>query len=329
MKRNDKVEVLVFVDPALGIKLGQVLEVISAVKKFNHDELPLHRLTLTSTRSTTTAWQELLPFLDAPVVQKQRECLRIFDNLLGLSKNLALELKQRGIKMFGEWHAADLSEQSLCSMRNQGYDPTETQAMLTGIHVALNNDILQGLEFQITNANIDEAAVFLEFCRQLNIEGHLEVKEVSFQSGVALPRYIPLQADKVRELVCHPLIKALGSNPVPPFFCPGLSDPRGSCPYFYRGLFLWPDGNGGLYQTVCLSDQTIVGPTPFVPASNRIAESMKLLAPQRNVRRDQMNGHCRDCEQWQNCLGGCRAMAYLASEGDYFAPDPNCWKIRR
>lgn len=326
MKRNDKIEVLVFVDPGLGISCKQALAVLRTVMEFNGEILPLYRLTLTSTRSTTTAWSDLMPFIDAPAMHMHRKGLRIFGNLVGLTKSMAQDLKQRDILVFGEWHGPDLSKTGYDSMLKQGFAEDETRAMRDGILVALENGVLQGIEFQVTRENILHAKKFLEFCHSLNVEGHLEIKETPFQANGIWPAYNPLPVEDTRQLLKHPLLKALGENPVPPFFCPGSANPRGSCPYFYRGLFLWPDGNGGLYQTVCLSDQTIVGRTPFVPSAENIAQAMEILAPLRNVDQGQMEGACQRCEQWNNCLGGCRAMARLASRGDQFAPDPNCWR---
>ncbi len=36
-------------------------------------------------------------------------------------------------------------------------------------------------------------------------------------------------------------------------------------------------------------------------------------------------GKCKNCSIYENCLGGCKARAYILS-GDFHNPDPHCWK---
>jgi len=44
-----------------------------------------------------------------------------------------------------------------------------------------------------------------------------------------------------------------------------------------------------------------------------------------NLRNPIPNGKCKNCGVYENCLGGCKARAYMLT-GDFHNPDPHCWK---
>lgn len=329
MIETDRIKVVVLADALLSITLKQAQDAIKAVLAYNGDAQLLDRLTLTGQESTTTQWLHLLPFLDWVMAIGQDHGLRIFGNLVGVTQELVRAIAERKVKMYGEWFGPSLDKKSVIAMVQQGTNQRDAELMLEGIKIAHREGALTGLEFQINRQNIGHIEPFLRLCQKLGIEGHLEMQETPFVE----PRDVQLASryranrpatDQFREVAAL-VAKLTGDvveNLVPPFLCPGGCD--GACNYFRRGVFLWPNGQGGLQQTVCLSDKTIVD-SDWQPNLERIGSNQRRLREWRFIPQARMEGKCQICDVWQSCLGGCRAMAYLAS-GSRFAPDPNCWK---
>ncbi|MDP3093746.1 MAG: hypothetical protein Q8N16_03195 [bacterium] len=331
MKRTNRIDVVVLVDPVGGITHDQAREVVRAVLKYNNDESrPLSRLTLTGQETTTTQWPDLLPFLDWARIIRQGDGLRIFGNLIGMTPETARVIAELKVRMYGEWFGPSLDEVGVQAMVNQGTAYDEATAMLAGIKTALATGALIGLEFQVNRQNISYVEDFLRLCQELGIEGHLEMQETQFSKprnlAVAKMYRQSLPPKEQLRRICEIVAAQADVSPdnlVSPFFTCGSQD--GACNYFYRGLFIRPNGRGGLRQTVCLSELTVIDDN-FKPSWAQIGHSLRnpVLAL-RNIAQEQMEGGCRTCSVWSQCLGGCRAMAYLAS-GSRFAPDPNCWK---
>lgn len=54
-----------------------------------------------------------------------------------------------------------------------------------------------------------------------------------------------------------------------------------------------------------------------------IWENSALLNYFRNIKLDEIKGHCRECKWFMRCRGGCRAECYM--NGDLFGSNKNCW----
>jgi|GEM_PF-1637825 len=346
LSKDNRIGVLMFVDPALGISLNQAQATLEAVLKFN-DRLakvladpsvgaPLSRLGFSAQKSTTTRW----PFLTEFMAHANRRCqppVHIYGNLRGLDRLTALDIKAAGGCLYGEWFAPSLDGRGVDIMKEQGIETTEAEEMLAGISLSLEAGALTGLEFQINKRNVGYVRDFIQFCLRLGIEPHLEMQEVSFyrdsrpdilislrkayRDNLPSPEEIRRVAELVAELEKQPADKLLS-----PFFdCGGRF---GACNYWFEnGLFVRPSMAGGLYRTVCLSDRTIIEPdfTPTVASLIKQARHPRHhLLKGRQVNR-LLDAECSACGLLSQCRGGCRAMSYLAF-GNEGSGDPNCWR---
>ena len=88
------------------------------------------------------------------------------------------------------------------------------------------------------------------------------------------------------------------------------------CPIGSSGIIILADGSSLACRTLPIK----IGKVPEEDIANIFLYSKK-LNKMRNFRKLQK---CGKCELFPYCRG-CRALAY-AIEGNYFAPDPNCWK---
>lgn len=320
------------VDPALGITIEDAEAALNAVMEFNHDDLPLSRVCITGQETTTTLWPELLDFIQyAAVEKKQKSVVRVFSDLQGMTKRLAREIRSLGALLFGELSAPSLDQTGIKIMEQQGMPTAKAEAMLKGIKNSLKAKALTGIEFQINENNFQHVGKFIKSCDQLGIEAHLEMQEVKFgreQKDLADLRrsYLGLLPPK-SEL--RKIARLTGKNiPLSPFFCSGIGGLRyGVCNYWFEnGLFIRSNGRGGLLRTACLSDATPID-ADFIPTVERLRRNLDhpLVAMRKSLKQADMVGtKCEICSFWGYCRGGCRAMAFLASNKD-FSPDPNCW----
>ena len=80
------------------------------------------------------------------------------------------------------------------------------------------------------------------------------------------------------------------------------------------------------------SDGYVV-PCTYFPATNAenvrqhtfqwIWDNSTLLNYFRNIKLEEIKGHCRECKWFMRCRGGCRAECYL--DGDLFGSNRDCW----
>ncbi len=334
----DRIGVFMLADPVLGISLEQAKQALDAVLAFNEDGLYLGRAGMTGQCSTTTKWQWLLEYIHYAVVERgQGSAVHIYGDLQGMTQSLARDIREMGVRIFGEWFGPSLDETGVRAMMSQGSSRDKAEAMLEGIQNALAVKALTGIEFQINRWNIEYLEPFVQLCLRLGVDPHLEMQEMQFERGgdlVGLRRVyqerLPSQeqlrqaARMVADLTGQGVDEVLS-----PFFCLGNSGLQyGQCNYWFEnGLFVWPDGKGGLVRTACLSDKTIIDPR-FEPSVRRLEEHLghPLVAMRRSFKQgDMAETKCATCQWWGVCRSGCRAMAFLASGSD-FAPDPNCWK---
>lgn len=332
MNSLDRIGVLVLVDPALGITIENAKMALDTVMEFNGDGLPLSRICITAQTTTTTVWPELLDFIKyAAVEKKQKSAVRVFSNLQGMTKQMAKEIRRLGALLFGEWSAPRLDQRGIKIMAQQGISETKAEAMLEGILNSLEAEALTGIEFQINKNNFQYVGEFVRSCHELGVEAHLEMQEIKFTRGqndlVGLrQKYLDLLPPK-NEL-CR-IARLTGENiPLSPFFCSGIGGLQyGVCNYWFgNGLFIRPNGRGGLLRTACLSDATPID-ADFVPTVERLRRNLDhpLVTMRKSLCQADMAGtKCANCSFWGDCRGGCRAMAFLASNND-FSPDPNCW----
>lgn len=334
----DRIGVFMLADPLLGITLKQAKQTLDAVLDFNADGKVLGRAGLTGQKSTTTQWPDLLEYIFyAAITRQQGSAVRIYGDLQGMTQSMATEIHNMNAWLFGEWFGPSLDETGINAMVTQGYLREEAEAMLEGIQNALTTKALTGIEFQINRGNIQYLEPFIRLCVELGIEPHLEMQEMQFCRGDDLTQLRQRYQDNLSSqeqlqriarimvgITNEPLDQILS-----PFFCPGNGGPQyGQCNYWFEnGLFVWPNGRGGLLRTACLSDKTVIDPN-FEPSVARLTQHLNhpLIAMRKNLQQLNMTGtKCSNCTLWLTCRGGCRAMAYLASGND-FSPDPNCWK---
>lgn len=330
MNSLDRIGVIVLVDPALGITSENAKAALDACLDFNGDGLPLSRVCVTAQKTTSTLWFELLDFIRyAAVEKKQNSAVRVFSDLQGMTKGLAREIRNLGALLFGQWSAPSLDQEGCKIMERQGI--LKAEVMFKGIQNSLEAKALTGIEFQINKNNFQYVGEFIKSCRELGLQAHLEMQEVKFTRGqkdlANLRRkylgLLPLKSD------LYQIARLTGKiNPLSPFFCSGSSGLQyGVCNYWFEnGLFIRPNGRGGLWRSACLSDATPID-ADFIPTAERLRCNLKhpLVAMRKTLRRSDMIGSkCANCSFWGDCRGGCRAMAFLAANDD-FSPDPNCW----
>lgn len=332
MNPLDRIGVLVLVDPVLGITIENAKAALDAVIEFNGDGLPLSRVCITAQTTTATLWPELLAFIQyAAVEKKQKSAVRVFSDLQGMTKKMAKEIRSLGTLLFGEWLAPSLDQKGIKIMAQQGVPETMAEAMLKGIENSLKAEALTGIEFQINKNNLQYVGEFIKSCDKLEIEAHLEMQEVRFDRGqkdlADLRRsYLGLLPPKSELLQ---IAQMTGENiPLSPFFCSGIGGLQyGVCNYWFEnGVFIRSNGRGGLLRTACLSDATPID-FDFVPTVERLRRNLDrpLVAMRKSLCQSDMDGtKCASCSFWGYCRGGCRAMAFLASNDDFFS-DPNCW----
>jgi len=341
----NRIGVLMFVDPTLGITLEQAEKTLSAVIDFNSRQIKyaagskniaapqtLSRLGFTGQKSTATNWEFLLEFM-AYASQQGQPPVHIYSDLKELVDDGAMAIRDARGRLYGEWFAPSLDSRGIEIMVGQGFKREEAEKILAGILVALETGALTGLEFQINKRNIGYVEDFIKTCRQLGIEPHLEMQEIQFsrnQDNLATLRNLyrnnlPSRAEilKVANFVAQSTHSS-ATNLLSPFFDYG--GPHGVCNYWFEnGLFIRPQSNGDLYRTVCLSDQTIID-SDFKPTVLNLIKNLEHpLMKSRQSDRDNIPA-CQGCKLLLNCRGGCRAMAYLFS-GDDSSPDPNCWRV--
>ena len=343
MDEFDRVGVFMLADPALGITLDQAKNTLDAVLEFNRQiGVPgkLGRAGMTGQLSTTTKWTCLLDYVHYAAVEKnQGDAVRIYGDLQGMSSQLAEEIKKMGAWLFSEWFAPSLDTAGVEIMVQQGVAKEEAEAMLAGILNALTAKSLTGIEFQVNRWNIQYLEDFIKMCLQLGVEPHLEMQEMQFNRGDDLielrQKYLkslPTKAELQRaaEMVSN-LTGQRFEELLSPFFCSGNTGMQfGMCNYWFEnGVFIWPNGHGGLLRTACLSDKTVID-SDFEPTVLRLKQHLAhpLIKMRKNLKQENMAGtKCFSCRSWQEsgCRGGCRAMAFLATCSD-FSPDPNCWQ---
>lgn len=341
----NRIGVLMFVDPDLGITLEQAKKTLSAVIGFNTRNMEyaansknstapqtLSRLGFTGQKSTATKWKFLLEFM-AYASQLEQPPVHIYGDLKDLTASQARDIKEAGGRLYGEWFAPALDSRGIGIMIGQGSERREVEKMLAGISVALKTGALTGLEFQTNKRNIGYVGDFIKTCRQLGIEAHLEMQEIQFsrnQDDLATIRNLyrdnlPSRAEirAVADLVARSK-HSPASDLLSPFFDYG--GPQGICNYWFEnGLFIRPKPGGGLYRTACLSDQTVIDHDFRPTVRNLINNSEHPLFQREQSDHEDIPG-CRGCGLLPNCRGGCRAMAYLLSGNDW-SPDPNCWRV--
>lgn len=330
MNPLDRIGVIVLVDPALGLTSENAKAALDACLEFNGDGLSLSRVGVTGQTTTATLWPDLLDFIRyAAVEKKQNSAVRIFSDLQDMTKMLAREIRNLGALLFGEWSAPRLDKRAVRIMERQGI--LKAEVMLKGIKNSLEAKALTGIEFRINKNNFQYVGEFIKSCRELGIEAHLEMQEVKFTRGQkALAnlrrKYLDLLPSKNELLKIARLVRA--DIPLSPFFCSGISGLQyGVCNYWFEnGLFIRPNGRGGLLRSACLSDATLID-ADFIPTVERLRRNLKhpLVAMRKHLQQQDMAGSkCANCSFWGDCRGGCRAMAFLAANDD-FSPDPNCW----
>ena len=324
---------IVFVDPQVGIDLEQAWLALDTIRSSPRCQRPLKRLVLTSSysRKAVTSWDALIPFLNG-CFERGELNIKIFSNLAGLSRETATFLLEHGVYLAGEWGAPDFTAIGLAiEAAHEGEELAN--AMLAGLDLAMEVGALNAIEYQINADNVGYADSFIRACTERGVEYHFEMQERPCRSDKPYSEeqrdaYRASQPTKERLLeIVEAIAEHEGLNSdqlIPPFF--SLGSDAGACEYIRGGIFLRSNGRGGLRQTVCLSNWARVS-DDFLGEEHPVENAVhhELVEPNWNTNPELMQGKCQSCDLWRRCLGGCRAMAYVAT-GSAFAPDPNCWK---
>lgn len=246
----------------------------------------------------------------------------ITTNGIPLSRRRAESLKNAGVK------AIQISLDGTTAERNEqirGASPREFQMVLDSIESARACDIPVHLAMLLGAATLDDARSFIALAQSYQVKsvrfcGFVpwgNAKDDIIRQRLDLSDHLPELKDFIEECqqIDSPMIlfdPAFG--PLPPNY------EFHECIAGLRMLYI--SGNGDVYPCTspldhhyCVGNlhQRSIEDIWNDPAMTAIAQ----------LPRDNLEGHCRDCSQFESCHGACRCVANAVC-GSFNSPFPNC-----
>jgi radical SAM protein with 4Fe4S-binding SPASM domain len=172
----------------------------------------------------------------------------------------------------------------------------------------------------VRRQNAALAPGFYEWCLDHGVQAHVELPNCGADTRDSFLAFRPTRT-QVRSLVASlqdiELRRGLGARPFfPPHLTGGPSpSPNGCCPFYGRSLYLRPNGDA----QVCSGLREPLGNVHHDGVEFVVRRLWQATRPRAQ---SEMKGHCRLCELWNHCRGGCPTSALGA--GDAMLPDPMC-----
>lgn len=237
----------------------------------------------------------------------------LFTNGAGVTEELARELYKAEVFVFLKMNTFKRDIQNLMSGNKGAYD--QIRSAMDHLRAAgyPGPEKLLAVSTVICKYNYDELTDLWKWLRDIDIAPYFEM--ITPQGRAKERKDLSMDTGKVLELFykLSEIDRKYGHywEPRPPLV-------GGTCQRHQYSLVVTPNGN--VYP--CVGVNIPVGNVRDSSLSDIISNS-EVLHKLRNYR-DHIRGHCRECEDLQDCYG-CRGAAYHLT-GDYLGADPLCWK---
>lgn len=263
----------------------------------------------------------------------------IMGNSEHLDLKVATKLKKLGISLYQV--SIDGEERTHDAIRGKG----SFQRTLEGIRILKQAQIPSAVMFTVSKQNADDLIPVLELAAREGIAAFDFSRLVPIGSGSRLAGNL-MEASAYRDLLSAFLARYrnLVERGCETYF--GRKDHLWKLLYCEMGLFSPAEGKGkelfeeyqlegcqiGKSLLVIVADGTVYPcrrlPVKIGKVPDQNLKDIFLNSPELSRMRElERMEKCGKCELLQSCRG-CPAVAY-AVHGDYFSPDPQCWKEER